>query len=42
MCLLLSLYLWFVLLAEDNNGVDNPEAAKPEQIEESDKMDVGG
>ena len=26
--------------SEDNNGVVNPEAAKLEQIEESDKMDV--
>ena len=40
----LFLYLLFIIYfwAEDNNGVVNPEAAKLEQIEESDKMDVGG
>ena len=42
--LYLFLYLLFIIYfwAEDNNGVVNPEAAKLEQIEESDKMDVGG
>lgn len=34
-------WLWICGIAEDNNGVVNPEDGKPEEVEKYDKMDEG-